>query len=99
MRSFGGVAVGPSRLRGTATSPTQINLQWDGNSPNEDGFKVERKQGCCGPWVEIATFPANSTTYQSTGLTCGGSYAYRVWAFNTVGDSGKTNEAATTPGC
>jgi hypothetical protein len=89
----------PSWLRVTAVSPTQVNLQWDDNSPNEDGFKVERKQGCCGPWVEIATLPANSTTYQSTGLTCGGSYAYRVWAFNTTGDSGKTNEAATTPGC
>jgi len=89
----------PSWLRVTAVSPTQINLQWDDNSTNEDGFKVERKQGCCGPWVEIATLPANSTTYQSTGLTCGGSYAYRVWAFNSVGNSGKTNEAAATPGC
>jgi Fibronectin type III domain len=89
----------PSWLRVSVASPTQINLQWDDNSPNEDGFKVERKQGCCGPWVEIATLPANSTTYQSTGLTCSGSYAYRVWAFNTTGDSGKTNETAATPGC
>ncbi|HEV7517217.1 MAG TPA: fibronectin type III domain-containing protein, partial [Thermoanaerobaculia bacterium] len=45
----------PSWLRVSAVSPTQINLQWDDNSPNEDGFKVERKQGCCGPWIEIAT--------------------------------------------
>lgn len=90
----------PSWLRVSAASPTQINLQWDDNSTNEDGFKVERKAGCCGPWTEIATLPANSTTYQSSGLTCGGTYAYRVWAFNTQGNSGKTNEAATTtPGC
>jgi hypothetical protein len=90
----------PSWLRVSAASLTQINLQWDDNSTNEDGFKVERKEGCCGPWTEIATLPANSTTYQSGGLTCGGTYAYRVWAFNTQGNSGKTNEAAaTTPGC
>jgi hypothetical protein len=90
----------PSWLRAAAASPTQINLQWDDNSPNETGFKVERKEGCCGPWVEIATLAANSTTYQSSGLKCSTTYAYRVWAFNAVGDSNKTNEAATTtPGC
>jgi hypothetical protein len=90
----------PTWLRASAASPTQINLQWDDNSLNENGFKVERKAGCCGPWIEIATLPANSTTYQSGGLTCGGTYAYRVWAFNATGDSAKTNEAATTtPGC
>lgn len=90
----------PSWLRVTPASSTQINLQWDDNSANEDGFKVERKQGCCGPWQEIATLPMNTTTYQSTGLTCGTGYAYRVWAFNATGNSGTTNEAAaTTPSC
>lgn len=90
----------PSWLRVSAVSPARINLQWDDNSPNENGFKVERKEGCCGPWTVIATLPADSTTYQSTGLACGTTYAYRVWAFNTMGDSQKTNEAATaTPDC
>ena len=78
----------------------QLNLTWQDNSGNEDGFKVERKVGCCGAWTEIATVSANATTYSSVGLTCGGTYAYRVWAFNAGGASAKTNEAGkTTPGC
>lgn len=90
----------PSWLRTTAASASQINLQWDDNSPNEEGFKIERKEGCCGAWTLIATVGPNVETYQSTGLKCGTTYAYRVWAYNAAGDSGKTNEAsATTASC
>ncbi len=86
---------------GTAT---QLKLTWQDNSNNEAGFKVERKQGCCGPWTSLPDAPANSTgtaIYQNTGLQCGGTtYAYRVWAFNTGEASVKTNEAArATPAC
>jgi hypothetical protein len=86
---------------GTAT---QLKLTWQDNSNNEAGFKVERKQGCCGPWTSLPDAPANSTgtaIYQNTGLQCGGTtYAYRVWAFNAGGTSVKTNEAArATPAC
>jgi hypothetical protein len=79
---------------------TQLRLTWQDNSNNEAGFKVERKAGCCGPWTEIATLSANSTTYLSGGLTCGPDpYAYRVWAFNTGGLSAKTNEAGRVLPC
>jgi hypothetical protein len=86
------------RVDTIAGGPTQLKLTWQDNSNNETGFKVERKQGCCGPWTALANAPANPTgtvTYVDTGLLCGGtSYAYRVWAFNGGGDSAKTNEAA-----
>ena len=81
-------------------SVSRIDLQWEDNSTNEDGFAVERKQGCCGAWTPLPDAPANATTYQSTGLACGTSYAYRVRAFNSAGSSGPANEAATsTLGC
>lgn len=90
----------PSWLRTVAGSAGQINLEWDDNSSDEGGFKLERKEGCCGPWTLIATVGANVETYESTGLKCGTTYAYRVWAYNSAGDSGKTNEAsATTSSC
>ena len=90
----------PSWLRVTTASASQLNLQWDDNSNNESGFKVERKQGCCSAWTLIATPGANATTYQSGGLACGTTYAYRVWAYNSAGDSCKTNEAnAGTSSC
>jgi hypothetical protein len=90
----------PSWLRVTAVSATQLHLQWDDNSNNESGFRIERKTGCCGPWTPLPEAPANATTYESTGLACSTSYAYRVWAYNAAGESGKTNEAARlTMGC
>jgi fibronectin type III domain protein/List-Bact-rpt repeat protein len=87
----------PTWLRVATVSATQLQLTWQDNSNNETGFKVERKQGCCGPWTPLADAPANATgtaIYQSTGLQCGTTYAYRVWAFNAGGESAKTNEAA-----
>ena len=87
----------PTWLRVDAVSQTELKLTWQDNSNDETGFKVERKEGCCGPWTLLPNAPANSTgtaTYSSTGLKCGTSYAYRVWAFNGAGESAKTNEAA-----
>jgi endo-1,4-beta-D-glucanase Y len=86
----------PSWLRTTAASTSRIDLQWDDNSNNETGFKIERKQGCCGPWTQVAIVVANTETWGNTGLQCGTTYAYRVWAYNGAGDSSKTNEAAAT---
>ena len=86
----------PTWLRTTTASSSQINLQWEDNSTNEDGFKIERKQGCCGPWTLVMTTGPNVKTWSNTGLSCGTAYAYRVWAFNAAGNSCKTNEAGTT---
>ena len=89
----------PTWLRVTTVSGSELKLTWQDNSNNESGFKVERKQGCCGPWTPLPDAPANSTgtaTYESTGLACGTTYAYHVWAFNAAGASAQTNEAAAS---
>ncbi len=92
------------RVDTVSGNATQLKLTWQDNSNNEAGFKIERKQGCCGPWTPLPNAPANSTgtaIYLDTGLQCDGTtYAYRVWAFNGSGESAKTNEAArATPTC
>ncbi|HWM93707.1 MAG TPA: DNRLRE domain-containing protein [Thermoanaerobaculia bacterium] len=86
----------PTWLRTTAASASQIDLQWDDNANNESGFKIERKQGCCGPWTQVAIVGADLETWSDSGLQCGTTYAYRVLAYNSAGNSGKTNEAAAT---
>lgn len=89
----------PTWLRVTTVSGSELKLTWQDNSNNEAGFKVERKEGCCGPWTPLPDAPANSTgtaTYESTGLKCGTTYAYHVWAFNAAGASAQTNEAAAS---
>jgi hypothetical protein len=86
----------PSWLRVTAASCSEIDLLWDDNSSDEDGFRIERKTGAAGPWTLIASVGANTITYRDSGLAANTTYAYRVWAFNAGGASGKTNEANTT---
>jgi fibronectin type 3 domain-containing protein len=73
-----------------------VNLSWTDGSTNEQGFKIDRKTGTSGTWSEIATVGANTTTYQSTGLSANTTYYYRVRAYNGTGDSAYTNEAFAT---
>src|SRR4029450_3673278 len=82
----------PSNLTATAISGTQINLAWQDNSNNENGFKIERCQGnSCTNFAEIAQVGANVTVFSDTGLTPDTQYGYRVRAFNALGDSPYSN--------
>ncbi len=77
----------PSNLFAVAQSATQIDLSWTDNSNNESGFKLERKIGIVGEWLEISTVGANQTYYINTDLVEGTSYSYRVRAYNSLGGS------------
>jgi Divergent InlB B-repeat domain/FG-GAP-like repeat len=74
----------------------QLQLSWNDNSNNEEGFKIERKTGANGTFTEIARPGANVTSYNDTGLAGGGTYCYRVRAFNSAGDSAYTPEGCAT---
>jgi len=88
----------PSNLVASTVSHSQINLSWTDNSGAEDGFKIERWNGSS--YSQINTVGANVTTYADSGLVQSTTYAYRVRAFNSAGDSGYSNEgSATTLSC
>ena len=55
----------PTSLAATAVSASQINLSWNDNSTNENGFRVERLNGST--WAQIAQLAANVTHYSNTG--------------------------------
>ena len=81
-------------LTATAVSGSQINLAWQDNISNEDGFRIERCAGAaCATFAEIATVGPNVTAYANTGLTAGTGYSYRVRAYNAAGNSGYSNVA------
>lgn len=87
----------PSDLQTTAVASTQIDITWTDNSANEDGFKIERKTGAGGTYSQIATVGTNVTNYSDTAaLVANTVYCYQVQAFNTVGNSGYSNESCTT---
>jgi len=106
----------PSNLTTTVVSSTQIDLSWQDNSDNEDGFRIERKTESeagesqsntylektaplrdrsietNGDWTQIATVPANQTSYSDKGLSPNTTYAYRVQAYNSAGNSSYSDE-------
>jgi len=87
----------PANLTASAVSGSQINLAWTDGSTNELGFKIERCTGAsCSDFAQVATVPANFTSYSDTGLASSTSYSYRVRATNGIGDSAYTNVASAT---
>lgn len=103
-----GLLVAPSNLAATAvtqatpmmqSSGAQINLSWQDNSIDEEGFRIERKTGATGDWSQIAEVGANVTSYADTGLEAGTTFYYRIQGYRGVVNSVFSNEAqATTPG-
>lgn len=78
----------------------RVELGWTDQSTNEQGFKIERRVGSAA-WSQVATvgavsggdvFWTDTTTQPKT------TYSYRVRAYNSLGNSGYTNESGgTTP--
>ena len=66
-----------------------IRLSWPDNSTNESGFKIERSSG--GVFTEIGQVGGSVTTYLDTGLSPNTAYDYRVFGFNSSGNSSASN--------
>lgn len=77
--------------------PPKLTLTWDDNSQGEDGFAIDRKIGAGGTYAEIATVPANVTTYVDYAVSRGVTYCYQVRAFNDAGSSAPSAEACAAP--
>ncbi|MBN1673701.1 MAG: lamin tail domain-containing protein [Kiritimatiellae bacterium] len=86
----------PSGLTAQAVSTSRINLAWQDNSNNEQGFKVDRRQSGGSAWTRMATLAAGVEAYSDTGLPAGTKFYYRVKAHNADGDSGYSNVADAT---
>ncbi|WP_193378525.1 fibronectin type III domain-containing protein, partial [Singulisphaera acidiphila] len=77
----------PANLTVTANSSSQLALTWLDTSDNEQGFKIERSTDGVN-FTQVNTLSANATSYvDSSNLTPGTTYYYRVRAYNAGGDS------------
>lgn len=97
----------PNTLVATTQTATQVNLQWNDASTNEDGFQLQRCTGAaCTTWAVIDTLlpssPASATgTLNAADATvaAGQFYRYRLRSYNGVGLSttfSNITEASTT---
>jgi titin len=91
----------PAAASGVNATPRfgyAIGVTWIDNSSNETGFRVERSAVASGPWNVLGTVGANVTSrdeypvYAAEEQSC-----YRVFAFNSFGDSDTSNVDCTTP--
>jgi FtsP/CotA-like multicopper oxidase with cupredoxin domain len=78
----------PSNLSASNVTATTLTLNWQDNSTNEDGFRIERATdvGFTQNAVQF-TVLTDVTFYDDSGLTPNTTYYYHILAFNAVGDS------------
>ena len=83
----------PSNLLAQALSKSQIQLSWTNNTGNQDGVIIERCKGAtCTNFTQIAI--VTGSTYTDSGLSANTTYRYRVYAYNTAGNSPYSNTAS-----
>ena len=85
--------VAPSNLRINIANPNSIILNWNDNSNNETGFKIERKTSSSN-FILIDSVNANITTYIDNSVSNTEMYSYRVFAYNSTNSSGYSNTAS-----
>ncbi|MEM7106865.1 MAG: fibronectin type III domain-containing protein, partial [Bacteroidota bacterium] len=76
----------PDNLNLTATSSSEVNVQWADNSNNETRFEIYRSDVSeSGPFVLAGNAALNSTSFLDTNLTGSTLYYYKVRAVNVNG--------------
>jgi hypothetical protein len=83
----------PVNLTATAVSSSQINLAWSDMSDNETGFRVDRSLDGI-TWSQVASLGSNVKSFSNTGLSASTNYSYRVYTYNSIGNSGYSNTAS-----
>lgn len=86
--------VAPSNLIAIPLSTYEIDLSWQDNSGNDDGFEIERRTISTG-YILIATVGPDVTSYSDTGLLTATTYFYHVRAFNVIGDRSNWSDEAS----
>jgi phospholipase C len=65
-------------------------LSWQADSPDTDGYTIEKKRGTCAsikPWQVLVTTGPEAVRYKVLGLAPSSDYSFRIRAFNPGGNS------------
>jgi len=91
-----GTPAWPTNLVAYPNSTTGIQLNWSDYANNESYFSIEMKSGA-GSFLEISVLPANTTSYNVTGLTAGTIYSFRIRSGNASGYSRYSEVIISSP--
>ena len=86
----------PSNLVATAVSYNRIDLTWQDNSNNEDGFRVGCNVYGGSSYYEVVDLSANTTSFTHSGLDPLTAYKYYIQAYNEAGAANSNVVEATT---
>jgi peptidyl-Asp metalloendopeptidase len=87
----------PTGLSATVVSSAQVNLAWNDNSGDEQGFRIERAADG-GAFSLVAVVGPDRRSYQDGSTAPSKAYSYRVTAYNSSGASAYSNLVnVTTP--
>jgi hypothetical protein len=93
-----GFPAAPSGVTTTSVTSSRISLHWTDNSIGETGFRVERKSGVTDTWGPVGTTAESVVNFSDNSCASQTTYYYRVFAYDTFGDSPPSNEVmAVTP--
>ncbi|MFY0650683.1 MAG: carbohydrate-binding protein [Cyclobacteriaceae bacterium] len=84
----------PTTLAASAISYSELQVTWTDNSTNEAGFIIERGSG--DNFEVIALVDADVTSFSDTDLDPETSYSYRIYSYNSAGESDLSNTATGT---
>lgn len=73
----------PTVRTGVPLPINKVRLSWLDNSTDETNFRIERSDNGTSGWSEIATVPANQTTYTETRTSCLQQSHYRIRAYRS----------------
>ena len=76
----------PTDLNGYGRSESTsciVDLTWSDHALNESAYHIERAPSESGPWTEIISIAADSTSYMDTSVSCHTVYYYRVRAYRS----------------
>jgi hypothetical protein len=79
-----------------SSAQVSLTLSWVYPSTNETGFGVQRATSSSGPWTQVGTVVAPTTSYLDTGLNYSTTYYYQVWSYNAAGNSPLSSIASFT---
>jgi len=94
------IPLAPTNLTaGLQFGPLYTSLNWEDVSTTESGYKIERKTEN-GFFINLCQLGANVTAYNDSSVAQNTVYSYRVYAYNTTGNSDQYSNIVSiaTPG-